>query len=79
MNATTIKLYQKTKSQLDMFREYKNESYDEVITKLVFIAKTAKTQPKLSRETITAIEKARQRMKKGDFLTEEQARKRLGM
>ncbi len=79
MNATTIKLQQMTKSQLDTFREYKNESYDEVINKLVYIARQSKENPELSRETILAIEKARERIKKGHFVTEEEAIKRLGM
>jgi len=76
---TTIKLQTQTKSQLDTFREYKNESYDEVINKLVYIAKNVKKSPKLSKETILAIEKARERYKKGQFITEEEAMKRLGM
>jgi predicted transcriptional regulator len=76
---TTIKLQTQTKSQLDTFREYKNESYDEVINKLVYIAKNVKKSPELSKETIEAIEKARQRYKKGQFITEEEAMKRLGM
>lgn len=78
MSATTIKLQMETKSQLDTFREYKNESYDEVINKLVYIVKNTKKNPELSKETIIAIEKARERIKKGNFLTEEQAIKRLG-
>ena len=78
MSATTIKLQTETKSQLDTFREYKNESYDEVINKLVYIVKNTKKNPELSKETIIAIEKARERIKKGNFLTEEQAIKRLG-
>ncbi len=79
MNATTIKLQQVTKSQLDTFREYKNESYDEVINKLVYIVKNVKKKPELSKETILAIEKARERIKKGHFVTEEEAIKILGM
>ena len=79
MSATTIKLQQMTKSQLDTFREYKNESYDEVINKLVYIARQSKENPELSRETILAIEKARERIKNGHFVTEEEAMKRLGM
>ena len=79
MASTTIKLQVETKNKLDLFREYKNESYDEVITKLVYIAKNAKNNPELSKETIIAIEKARERIKKGNFLTEEQAAKRLGL
>ena len=79
MFATTIKIHEDTKKQLDQFREYKNESYDEVIKKMVFIAKSCKKEPELSRETIEAIEKARARIKKGKFLTETEAKKRLGL
>jgi len=64
---------------LDNFREYKNESYDEVIRKIVSIAKAAKTNPKLSQEAVDAIEKARARIKAGDYLTAEDMRKRLGI
>ncbi|MBI2111934.1 hypothetical protein HYT52_00155 [Candidatus Woesearchaeota archaeon] len=76
---TTIKIHEDTKQELDTFREYRNESYDEVIRKVVFIAKTCKTEPELSQETIRAIEKARERIKRGKFLTEAEARKRLGL
>ena len=79
MEATTIKIHEDTKIELDHFREYKNESYDEVLRKVLFIAKTSKTEPKLSKETIEAIERARERMKKGKFLTEAEARKRLDL
>lgn len=77
METTTIKIHENTKQELDGFREYKNESYDEVIKKVVYIAKTCKEEPKLSRQTILDIEKARERLKKGIFSTEEQVRKRL--
>ncbi len=79
MDATTIKIHENTKAELDTFREYRNESYDEVISKVIYIAKTCKTKPELSQETIQAIEKARERIKKGKFLTEAEARKRLGL
>ena len=79
MTATTIKIYGETKSQLDGFREHRSESYDDVIRKVIFIAKNVKKDPALSRETVEAIEKARERMRKGKFLSEEQAKKRLGL
>ena len=79
MEVTTIKVNQATKSELDKFREYKNESYEEVIQKILFIAKNAATEPELSREAIEAIEKARERIRKGNFLTEAEAKKRLGL
>jgi len=75
---TTIKLHEDTKHELDQFREYKNESYDEVIKKILYIVKTARTDPELSQEAAIAIEEARKRIKKGNFVSEEEARKRLG-
>lgn len=79
MQNTTVKLRNTTKSELDHFREYKNESYDEVIRKIMFIAKTSKTQPKLSKQAIKAIDEARERIRKGKFVTEAEAKKRLGL
>jgi hypothetical protein len=79
LGVTTIKIYEKTKSQLDLFREHRNESYDDVIKKVVFIAQTCKTHPQLSKETLIAIDKARERIKKGNFLSEEETKKRLGI
>jgi predicted transcriptional regulator len=79
MESTTIKLHRDTKEQLDRFREYGGESYDEVIKKVVYIAKTCATEPELSKEAIKAIDKARERIKAGHFLTEAEAKKRLGL
>ncbi len=78
MEATTIKVHGDTKHQLDGFREYRNESYDEIIRKVIYITKKAQTQPELSAEVIDAIERARKRMKAGHFVTEQEAKKRLG-
>ncbi|HIH39343.1 TPA: hypothetical protein HA219_01305 [Candidatus Woesearchaeota archaeon] len=79
MEATTIKIHDDTKRQIDQFKERGSETYDEVLKKLVFIAKTCEKEPKLSQETVIAIEKARERIKKGKFLTEEEARRKLGL
>jgi len=78
MDTTTIKVYEDTKHQLDQLREYKNESYDELLKKMIYIVKKVKTQPELSKEAVESIEKARKRMKAGNFVTEEEAHKRLG-
>ncbi len=76
MNATTIKIQRDTKHQLDQFREYKDESYDEIIKKIIHIVK--KNQPELSKEAINAIEKARKRIRKGIFVSEDEAKRKLG-
>ena len=68
MNTTTIKLHSETKNELDQFREYKNESYDELIKKMMYIARSAKDKPRLSQETVKAIEKDRERMRQGNFV-----------
>lgn len=79
MDIATIRLHKKTKFHLDRYREYRNESYDEVVMKLVGIAETAKKEPELSKETVERIDAARKRIKSGDFVTEDEARRRLGL
>ena len=79
MSTTTIKIQTDTKLQIDQFRENKNESYDDVIRKLIYIVRNINKNPQLSKETIKAIEAARERIKQGHFVTEEEARRRLGL
>ena len=79
MNVTTIKIHKETKAEIDKFREYKNESYDELLRKLLFIVKSIKKDPELSKEAIQSIEAARKRMDKGHYYTEEEAKKILGL
>ena len=76
---TTIRLNQKTKFELDGFRQYKNESYNELIRKLLFVARTCEEEPKLSQKTVQEIKKAREKIKSGEFYTEEEAKKILGL
>ena len=76
---TTIKLHLQTKEALDKFREHKSETYDEVIQKMIFIANHTRKEPQLSRETVEAIERARERYRKGQFISLKDARKRLGL
>jgi len=76
---TTIRLNQITKTELDNFKQYKNESYDELLRKLIYLAKTCEKAPKLSQKTILEIKQAREKIKKGEFYTEEEAKKILGL
>ena len=79
MIATTIKIHKDTKAEIDRFREYKNESYDDVLKKLIYIARNIQKKPELSKDTINAIEQARERIKKGNYVTEKEAKRRLGL
>jgi predicted transcriptional regulator len=76
---TTIRLNQTTKEALDAFKQYKSESYDELVRKLIYLAKTCEKEPKLSQKTIREIKEARERIKKGEFYTEDEAKKILGL
>ncbi len=76
---TTIRLNEKTKSELDSFKQYKSESYDELVRKLIYLVRLAEKEPKLSQKTILEIKYARERIKKGEFYTEEEAKKILGL
>ena len=75
----TIRLKPKTKSELDTLRQYRNESYDELVRKLIYLVKMCEKQPKLSQQTIQEIKEAREKIKKGEFYTEEEAKKILGL
>ncbi len=76
---TTIRLNNATKEQLDSFKQYKNESYDELVRKLIYLAKMCEKKPELSKKTILEIKEARERIKKGEFYTEDEAKKILGL
>ena len=75
----TIRLNQITKQQLNEFKQYKSESYDELVRKLIFLAKTCEKEPKLSQKSIIEIKQARENIKKGEFYTEEEAKQILGL
>lgn len=78
MLITTIKLSSRTKEELNKFKEYRNESYDEVIQKIVYILKKIQKEPKISQKALRQIQESRKRMKEGQYVTLEDARKKLG-
>jgi len=76
---TTIRIKPGTKAELDHFRQYRSESYDELVRKLIYLAKMCEKEPKLSQKTMLEIKEARERIKKGEFYNEEEAKKILGL
>jgi hypothetical protein len=76
---TTIRLDQNTKIELNTFKQYKSESYDELVRKLIYLAKMCEKDPKLSQKTFLEIKEARKRIKKGEFYNEDEAKKILGL
>lgn len=76
---TTIRIKPQTKEELDKYRQYRNESYDELVRKLIYIVKMTEKEPRLSKKTIKEIRESRERIKKGEFYTEEEAKQILGL
>jgi hypothetical protein len=60
-------------------RSHAGEPYDLVLRKVLYIARNAKRRPQLSRRAVEAIERAREEFKRGEYYTEEEARRILGI
>lgn len=74
--ATTIQIQEKTKHQLDSLKDFKRETYEDVIQKLIGVV--AEENMALSEETKKDIEGARKEFGAGKFVTEAEMKKRLG-
>ena len=61
---TTIKVYQKTKVNLDRFKEHRKESYDEILKKLLYILELIEKDPALGKRLLDEIEAAKRRRMK---------------
>ena len=78
MNETTVRLDVGIKKELDSFRQYKSESYGELIKKIMFIAKTAETDPETSQEEMKDINKMREKIKTSGRYSDVEIKKILG-
>jgi len=79
MAMTTIKLNSATKALLDEYREHPAESYDLIVRKVVSIVKAVRKEPQLSKRTVEQIDAARKRIAAGEYYTEEELKKLLGV
>lgn len=75
-NATTIRLEQKIKAELDELKNTKKESYAEVIERLIMIAKEDLL---LEKDEIRQIENSLKAIKSGKVLTLKEAEKKWGI
>lgn len=74
---TTIQLKDETKSNLDRQRLYPNESFDDVVQRLLLLKN--KSDGELSPETIADMEEGMADIKAGRVYTSEQVKKELGL
>ena len=62
MKITTIKLQDETKDRLDKLRESRNESYDDILRKILYVLNTTRDEPAKARAILERISELRARM-----------------
>lgn len=61
MDITTIKLSRETKSRLDNLKEYRRETYDEILQKILNILNVCKINPDRARTNLAVIDRKRRK------------------
>lgn len=59
---TTIKLSKKTKSRLDNLKEYRRETYEEIINKILDVMNLFKTDPEEVKRHLSLMDQKRKQM-----------------
>ena len=70
---TTIQISDNVKSVLDRMKMMERETYNDIIERMI------EDDLELNEKTKIEIEEARKRIKSGKFITQEEAKKRLGL
>ena len=61
---TTIKLSLETKQRLDKVKEYRRETYDEILQKMLNILNTCRFSPERARSMLISIDRKKRRLNK---------------
>ncbi len=79
-STTTIQVSNKLKRDLDAFKEHSRETYEDVIDRLVDLAKEEEeSELELSEETLAGIKESTEDLKNGRVCTSKQLKKELGL
>lgn len=79
-NLTSIQINKKTLNKLKEFKDYKRETYDELLNKLMKVIEfISKREPELKEEVIKEIEEARKDIKEGKGISTKQLIRELGI
>ena len=79
MPITTLKLNKETKKRLDSLREYKRESYDEIIGKILNILNISKLDPLKARRLLAQISIKRIRLKESKVYSNEELKDKFNL
>lgn len=76
MSITTIKLEEETKQRLEKLREYKKESYDELLKKILSVLNMVKTEPERARFALNRIDETRTIIKQQELIDQQNKEKK---
>jgi len=77
---TSIQINKSTLNRLKNFKDYRRETYDELLNKLMKIVEViSKKEPELKEEVINDIEEARREIKEGKGISTKQLIRELGI
>jgi ribosome-binding ATPase YchF (GTP1/OBG family) len=72
---TTIKLLEETKLRLEKLREYKRESYNDILKKMLYVLNVARDDPEKAKRVLEKIDDLRNQMLKEELQQKEELEK----
>ncbi|MBI2140333.1 hypothetical protein HYU14_05395 [Candidatus Woesearchaeota archaeon] len=80
MEQTSIQIGKETLERLKSLKEYRRETYDELLNKVIaIIEKLNKDEPELTQSILAEIEQGRKESKEGKGVSTKQLMKKLGL
>lgn len=78
-NITTIQISKTTREKLEKYKEYRRETYDEAINKLIQVREMVEHEPELKLEIIEELDAAERQLKRGMGISTKELAKKLGV
>jgi len=75
MSITTIKLEEETKQRLEKLREFKKESYDEILKKILSVLNIVRVDPERARAILSRVEETKEMIKARELEEKEEKTK----
>ncbi len=79
MNYTSIQIQPKTRLRLAKLRNFRRETYDEILNKLIDAAPLGDEEGEYTAEFIEGLMRARRDVRAGNLITHEEMKRRLGL
>ena len=73
LKITTIKLERETKERLDHLKEYKRETYEEILQKMLSILNVCRFNPERARARLIAIDRQKRRQNRQTRIQKKQS------